>query len=106
MGEINPGTFDRKVNLYRQTAVRTASGEVVKNFTYANSCFAALTSKTIGEEAEAAVRLVVVQELTTHRVADIDNSWRAEIDGEMYEIVSVETIERRWTRVTVRRLTV
>lgn len=107
MGEIiNPGTFDRKVNLYRQTVVRTASGEVVKSFTLHTSCFASVVGKTLSEESDVAVRPVLVQEMTTHIVRDISNAWRVEVDGEMYEIISVDTLERRYTKAIIKRLNV
>lgn len=106
MGAINPGTFDRRVNLYRQSIVRTASGEVVKSFGYHSSCFASVESKTLGEETDAAVRPVCVRTLTTHRIPELDNSWRVEIDGEMYEIVSADCLARRYTQCVIRRLNV
>ena len=50
------------------------------------------------------IRVVEVLELTSYLLVGMNNSWRVEIGGNMYEVISVEPVKRRFMKVVIKQL--
>lgn len=101
---INCGEFTEMVKLLRPEKSRESSGAVNRAYTEAGSVLARVRPKTIGEEADMAITLESVQELTTYLYREVDNAWRVVYRGVAYEILSVEELQRTYMRVIIKKL--
>lgn len=101
---INCGEFTEMVTLLRPEKSRRDSGEVNWVYTSAGKVLARVRQKTLGEEADMAITLESVQELTTYLYREVDNAWRVVHRGVAYEILSVEELQRMYMRVIIKKL--
>jgi head-tail adaptor len=106
MGKIdfNTGEFCRKITVLKQTRTRSVSGAVVKNFEPCFEAYAKIEDKTISEGGIESVIVIRVIEVVTYCNANISNSARLKIDGDTYEIISVNTIRSRYVKITAKLL--
>ena len=107
MGKIDfsVGEFDTRVQFYKQEITRTDAGAIVKDFIKTTEAFAGVSSKTLDETVgEARIRVVEVLELTSYLLVGMNYSWRVEIGGNMYEVISVEPVKRRFMKVVLKQL--
>ena len=107
MGKINCdiGEFDTRIRFYRQENARSEAGAVVKEFVLIFEAFAGISAKTLDETVGGErIRVVEVLELTTYLLQGMDNSWRVGIEDDMYEVISVEAVKRRFMKVIIKRL--
>ena len=96
MGKIDfsVGEFDTRVQFYKQEITRTDAGAI-----------AGVSSKTLDETVGGErIRVVEVLELTSYLLVGMNNSWRVEIGGNMYEVISVEPVKRRFMKVVIKQL--
>lgn len=102
MEVINVGRFEIKVVLLKPESTRSATGEVQKTFVEDGYVFASVTHDT--SESVHGEALVMSDEvkIVCHPWSGLKTSWRLMIDGEKYEILSVDKTDRRYTKMTAR----
>ena len=96
MGKIDfsVGEFDTRV-----------SGAVEKNFTVRGVVYAKVRSRNMGEDTgEGAILITNIQEIVSYDVPGVDNAWRIKKDNEMYDVISVDRIQRRFMKITAKRI--
>ena len=103
MGKIDfsVGEFDTRVQFYKQEITRTDAGAIVKDFIKTTEASSKTLDETVGGER---IRVVEVLELTSYLLVGMNNSWRVEIGGNMYEVISVEPVKRRFMKVVIKQL--
>lgn len=107
MGKIDfsIGDFDTRICLYRQETTRTEVGAVVKDFVKVREVFACVSPKTLDETAGGEqIRVIEVLEITTYLLPMMNNAWRVGIGEDIYEVISVEPVKRRFMKVIIKRL--
>lgn len=107
MGKIDfsIGDFDIRVQFYKQEITRTDAGAIVKDFVKTAEAFAGVSSKTLDETVGGErIRIVEVLELTSYLLAGMNNSWRVGIGESMYEVISVESVKRKFMKVVIKQL--
>lgn len=103
--DINIGDFDTRIRFYRQENTRTEVGAVLKEFVWGLDAYAGISPKTLDETVGGEqIRVVEVLELTTHFFINVKNSWRVGMGGDMYEIISIEKVGRRFMKVVVKKM--
>jgi len=106
MGKIDfsVGEFDTRVELYSPELKQTVSGAVEKNFTVRGVVYAKVRSRNMGEDTEGAILITNIQEIVSYDVPGVDNAWRIKKDNEMYDVISVDRIQRRFMKITAKRI--
>lgn len=59
----------------------------------------------MGEDTgEGAILITNIQEIVSYDVPGVDNAWRIKKDNEMYDVISVDRIQRRFMKITAKRI--
>ena len=105
MGQVsvNAGEFTTAVVFKRPERERTETGAVRKTYVEAGKALVKLENKTVKETVDdARISLTGIVQLTTYLKRDIDTSYRVEIRGDEYDIVSIDEVRRRYMIITAQ----
>lgn len=106
MQNINPGTFDRIVQLMRFTQTKGPAGDVRKSYAYDSFVYGSVERSTFDESEDDNFTPGTSLVVTTYTKYGITTDWRAVIGGKTYEIVSIDYGARmsKFMRMSLREV--
>lgn len=105
MGKVdfNIGEFDIRIEFYAPTVSQSNTGAVEKKFISMFFAYAKVSVKNLGETfGEGTILPVEVQEISTYDVPEMDNSWMVKLNDKMYDVLSVDRVQRRFMKIVAK----
>lgn len=92
---ISISSFDRVIEFLKPVSTKGRSGQVKETFVQDGKAFAKVQVKSSDEkEVGDRIEFVVILSVETYNIATVNNRYRFTYDGETYEVVSLDRVER------------
>lgn len=105
--DMKKKVFDTLISYYQPTRTADSFGQKKEVFTEFQKAFVSLENRSGDEDIRAErVEWTGVITLLGHYVTGVDTTFRVLYDGDYYNIVDVEPVDRkRWMKVRIEKIT-